>query len=155
MRAVKIASAVVASFQANVECQERHSYWIFFLPSVRLLLGGVFVTGLEEWRIDRSRNLRYQESHGTFDSSVFLTKTSLNPGIPRPVVILGCHRTGWKVKGNEKSDLRRRRTEGREKNPITMSFLAFSVGLDTSNNSRSNFPRSHSREAKMKLVRLP
>ncbi|GIX76313.1 hypothetical protein CEXT_499771 [Caerostris extrusa] len=30
MREVKIASAAVASFQANVESQGRHSYWIFF-----------------------------------------------------------------------------------------------------------------------------
>ncbi|GIX72482.1 hypothetical protein CDAR_230201 [Caerostris darwini] len=27
---MKIASAAVASFQADFECQERHSYWIFF-----------------------------------------------------------------------------------------------------------------------------
>ncbi|GIX72498.1 hypothetical protein CDAR_230271 [Caerostris darwini] len=48
-------------------------------------------------------------------AAFFLTKTSLNPGIPHRVVILGCLKTGWKVKGNEKSDLRKRRTEGREK----------------------------------------
>ncbi|GIY55627.1 hypothetical protein CEXT_755111 [Caerostris extrusa] len=95
-------------------------------------------------------------SHGTFDNSIFLTKTSLNSRILRPVIILGCLRTGRKEKKRkEKANEGRRRTEGRaKKNPITMSFLVFNVGLETSNSSRSNFHRSHSREAKMKLVPL-
>ncbi|GIY55635.1 hypothetical protein CEXT_755151 [Caerostris extrusa] len=64
----------------------------------------------------------YRKSQGTFDSRVFLTKTSLNPGIPCHLFNLGFLRTGCKEK--EKKKKRTQEKTNRKKwkrNPITMS----------------------------------
>ncbi|GIX76307.1 hypothetical protein CEXT_499751 [Caerostris extrusa] len=90
-----------------------------------------------------------KKSHGTFDSSIFLTKTSLNPAIPRPIIYPWVSQNRMEGKGKEKKNRKEREDEQKkEKKSITMSFPAFNVGPETSNSSRSNFHLSHSREVK-------
>ncbi|GIY55631.1 hypothetical protein CEXT_755131 [Caerostris extrusa] len=81
---------------------------------------------------------RYRKSHDTFDSSIFLTKTSLNPESLALWLYL-VSQNGCKEKEKEKSERRRRRTEGRKKSNNCV-FPGINVRLKLATAAEAIFP---------------